>query len=59
MKWTKIKSLDYDVKRGKKVVIKAGSKNVQIAYRSAQWTFINEDGQEQRGNLYKYRGKIY
>ena len=59
MKWTKIKSLDYDVKHDNKIVIKAGSKNVQIAYRSAPWTFVNEDGQVQRGNLYKYRGKVY
>ena len=59
MKWTKIKSLDYDVKRGNKIVIKAGSKNVQIAYRQAPWTFTNEDGEVIRGNLYRYRGKIY
>jgi hypothetical protein len=59
MKWTNIKVLEHDIVRKKKVVIKAGTKNVKIAYRSAQWTFINEDGQEQRGNLYKYRGRIY
>ena len=59
MKWTNIKTLGHDVVRNKKVVIKAGTKNVKVAFRSAQWTFINKDGQEQRGNLYKYRGRIY
>ncbi len=59
MRWSKIEKLEYDVIRRGKVVIKAGAKNVKIAYRSAQWTFTNENGEEQRGNLYKYRGKIY
>lgn len=58
MHWTKMKTLDYDVKRGNKVVIKAGTKNVEIAFRSAQWTFVNENGETQRGNLYRYRGRI-
>ena len=59
MKWTKVDKLDYDVKKGKRVVIKAGSKNVEIAYRSASWIFTNEDGEVQRGNLYRYKGRIY
>jgi hypothetical protein len=60
-RWTKITELEHDVVRGRnrKVVLKAGTKNVQIAYRQAPWTFTNEDGEVIRGNLYRYRGKIY
>lgn len=59
MKWRNISVLEHDIKRGNKTVIKAGTKNVKVAFRSASWTFENENGELQRGNLYKYRGKIY
>lgn len=60
-RWTKIAELEHDVVRGRKrkVVLKAGTKNVQIAYRQAPWTFTNGDGETVRGNLYRYRGKIF
>jgi hypothetical protein len=59
MKFVKIKKLTHDIIRGGRVVIPAGSRNVEIAYRSACWTFINDLGVEQRGNVYRYKNKTY
>ena len=60
-RWTKVSEIEYDVVRGRnrRIVIPAGTKNVRIAYRQAPWTFMNEEGEEVRGNLYKYRGKVF
>ena len=59
MKFVKINNIAYDVIRKNKIVIPAGARNVEIAYRSASWTFINKKGEVQRGNVYKYKNKIY
>ena len=59
MKFVKIKTLSHDIIRGGRVVIPAGSRNVEIAYRSACWTFINSNGVEQCGNVYRYKNKTY
>lgn len=59
MKFVKIKTLNHDIIRGGRIVIPAGSRNVEIAYRSACWTFINNDGEVQRGNVYRYKNKTY
>lgn len=60
-RWTKVSVLEHDVVRGRarKVVLPAGTKNVRIAYRQAPWTYLNEEGEEIRGNLYSYRGKVF
>lgn len=59
MKFVKLETLKHDVFKRGKVVIPAGSKNVEVAYRAANWTFKTEDGTIQRGNVYRYNGKIY
>lgn len=59
MRFVKIKHFTHDVIRGGRVVIPAGSRNAEIAYRSACWTFINDKGEVQRGNVYRFKNKIY
>lgn len=59
MKFVTIKTLNHDIIRGGRVVIPAGSRNVEIAYRSACWTFINDKGEVQRGNVYRHKNKTY
>lgn len=58
-RWVHVGTINYDVWRHGKIVIPAGTRGVDIAYRCASWTFENEDGNIQRGNLYKVRGKVY
>jgi len=55
------KPLEYDVLNHKsgKVLIPVGTIGVKIAYRQAPWTFINDRGKVQRGNVYKFNGKLY
>lgn len=58
-RWVHVGTIQYDVCRHGKVVIPAGTRGVAIAYRCAPWTFENENGEIQRGNLYKVRGRVY
>lgn len=59
-RWTHVGTIMYDVKRGNRVVIPAGTKGVAIAYR--QGPFMYEDqftGEMKRVNRYKVRNKVF
>ena len=58
-RWVANCTVDHDIYRRHKCVIPAGTKHVDIAYRCAPWTFVNEAGEIQRGNLYKVNNVIY
>ena len=52
--------LEHDVYCGSKVVIHAGARRVDIAFRQSHLTRIDEaTGKRVRLNVYRYKGKIY
>ncbi len=53
-----LKPLSFDVK-SVNGVIPAGTKNVEIAFRQALWTYETESGKRVRGNVYRHNGVVY
>lgn len=54
------KPLKHDVKCNTKVVIPAGTKGVQIAFRRSHLTrFDAESGKQVNLNIYLYKGRMY
>ena len=59
-RWTHVGTIMYDVKRGNRVVIPAGTRGVAIAYRQGPFTYMDPfTGKQTRVNRYKVRNKIY
>lgn len=61
MKFLKLKQpLKFDVKCKSKVVIPAGAKNVEIAFRQSHLSRWDEDSQQFVNlNVYRYKNRLY
>lgn len=59
-KWLRLKELKYPLHdtRGR-VILQAGTKNVDFIPHGGAFTYLNENGERVRVNKYRHNGAIY